>query len=490
MVQKKLNETKRGRLPVISLFSGAMGLDLGLERAGFHIAVAVDCNPIAVATMRANRPSLPIIDRPIEDVSTGEILKAAGLKRGEPMLLAGGPSCQVFSTAGGRRSLDDPRGTLFEQFVRVVKEARPRFFVMENVRGLLSAAVKHRPLEERGPGYPRLKKGEELGSALRVVADELRSLGYYIVFDALNAADFGVPQTRHRLVFLGSRDGEPVAMPAPTHVDGAKKGLKSWRTLKQAIGNLAESNPEFYRFCPSKERYLKQIPTGGNWRNLPTKAKKKALGRAFDSWGGRSGFFRRLNWTKPSPALTTRPDSKATMLCHPTRLRPLTVREYARVQQFPDSWKFSGTVRMKYEQVGNAVPLGLGEAVGRAIRKAMRSKRRINRRGAVECWNLDLLEKMCRRPRTIVNPPRMRKDTKKQTISDWLDKGPRLRDDAFEYAPPELIDDLRGRTEIRSGRTLAKSKDFGARQRPKKTAKARRTGHSRVPKRLWLAAAE
>ena len=183
-------------LPVISLFSGAMGLDLGLERAGFRVAVALECNPFAVATIRANRPDLPLIARRIEEVTTAEILEAAGLKPGDPVVVAGGPSCQVFSTAGARGSVADPRGTLFEHFVRVVSESRPRFFVMENVRGLLSAAAPHRPLNKRGPGYPPLASEEELGSAFQVVAERLRELGYYTVFDVLNAADYGTPQTR------------------------------------------------------------------------------------------------------------------------------------------------------------------------------------------------------------------------------------------------------------------------------------------------------
>src|SRR5689334_10327475 len=157
----------RPDLPVISLFSGAMGLDLGLEEAGLRVAVAVECNPTAVATIRANRPGLPVIDRKIEDVTTAEILEAAGLKKEEAFAVVGGPSCQAFSTAGQRSSLSDPRGTLFQHFARVVKEAQPHFFAMENVRGLLSAAVKHRSLKERGPGYPTLEPDEELGSALK-----------------------------------------------------------------------------------------------------------------------------------------------------------------------------------------------------------------------------------------------------------------------------------------------------------------------------------
>ena len=430
----------RLKRPVISLFSGAMGLDLGLEAAGLDIALALECNPFPVATIVRNRPSLPLIDRPIEKVSSCEILEMARLEPGAPFAVVGGPSCQVFSTAGKRRSLGDPRSTMFRHFVRVIRATRPKFFVMENVRGLLSAAVRHRPLSQRGPGHPPLEEEEQLGSAFRVVAATLRSLGYYCVFDILNAADYGVPQTRQRLVIVGSRDGRRVRMPEPTHHPDGADGLPNWVTLEEALEGLQEDDPDYYRFCPAKERFLKLIPEGGNWRQLPEQLKSEALGRAFESWGGRSGFFRRLSRTRPSPALTTRPDSKATMLCHPTELRPLSVGEYARIQQFPDDWVFDGTVRKKYEQVGNAVPVGLGKAIGNALIAASRSHVREDRLGRFETFNLDLLDKLTRRPKTIVNPPRMRKDDEENTITDWYGEDHRMRDDAYEYVPDHLSD--------------------------------------------------
>ena len=264
----------------------------------------------------------------------------------------------------------------------MVRDTQPKFFVMENVRGLLSAAVRHRPLKQRGPGYPPLEEEEQLGSAFRVIAETLRDLGYYCVFDVLNAADYGVPQTRQRLVIIGSRDGRKVLMPKPTHHSEGDGGLPKWRTLGEALEGLNEDDPDYYLFCPAKERYLKLILEGGNWRQLPEELKSKALGRASQSWGGRTGFFRRLSRERPSPALTTRPDSKATTLCHPTELRPLTVGEYARIQQFPDDWVFEGTVRKKYEQVGNAVPIGLGTAIGNALIAAARSYVRQYRLGS------------------------------------------------------------------------------------------------------------
>jgi DNA (cytosine-5)-methyltransferase 1 len=174
---------------------------------------------------------------------------------------------------------------MFKHFVRVIREARPKFYVMENVRGLLSAAVRHRTLGERGPGFPPLDEDEQLGSAFKAVATALRGLGYYSVFDVLNAADYGVPQTRHRLVIIGSRDGKKIRMPEPTHDEHGRGGLPKWRTLGDALNGRKEKNPEYFNFCPAKERYLKLVPEGGNWRDLPGRLKRKALGSAFESWG-------------------------------------------------------------------------------------------------------------------------------------------------------------------------------------------------------------
>ena len=422
---------------VISLFSGAMGLDLGLEAAGLEFAVALECNPFPVATITRNRPSLPLIDRRIEDVSSHEILSAAQLKPGQAFAVVGGPSCQVFSTAGQRRSLADPRSAMFTHFVRVIRDTRPAFFVMENVRGLLSAAVRHRPLDQRGSGFPQLAEDELLGSAFRQIAQALRDLGYYCVFDVLNSADYGVPQTRQRLVIIGSRDGKKIHMPKQTHSMDGVNGLPKWRTLGEVLEGLNEDMPDYYRFCPAHERFLALIPEGGNWRQLPEELKSEALGRAYQSWGGRSGFFRRLSRKRPSPALTTRPDSKATLLCHPTELRPLTVGEYARIQQFPGDWVFEGAVRKKYEQVGNAVPVGLGKVIGHALIETARSHSREDRLGLFETFNLDLLANLTRRPKTIVNPPRMRKDDDQNTLAAWYGDSQRTREDPYDYVPAQ-----------------------------------------------------
>lgn len=433
MGARRVGPKEESGLKVISLFSGALGLDLGLHDAGFKVAVAVECNRFAAETIQKNRPRLPLIEDHIENVATATILEKAGLKVGEAAVVTGGPSCQPFSTVGLRRSMGDPRGVMFKEFLRVVREARPRFFVMENVRGVLSAAARHRPLKERGPGYPRLKPEEELGSAFSMMLKDLKGLGYYVVFDVLNTADYGTPQTRERVVFLGSRDGEPLEIPVPTHSKTGGDRKRRWLTLEMGLDGVDERRPVFSPLSKKKKDIMRRIPQGGNWRDLPKNLQRKALGGAYRSWGGRVGFFRRLSWDRPAPALTTRPDSKATMLCHPTKLRPLSVREYARLQQFPKSWSFEGGRPQQYIQVGNAVPVGLGRALGRALRKAMDGRRLLARLGTLVCKNKGLIERLSKRPRTVVNPPRMRKVKGKDALRKWLKSETRGRAKILDY---------------------------------------------------------
>lgn len=407
---------RRRSLPVISLFSGGLGLDLGLERAGFDIRVAVEPQRWAADTIERNRDTGTLQSQPtvmrerIENLTTTEILAAGNLKPGQPVIVSAGPSCQSFSTAGRRRSLDDPRGRLFLQFLRVVNEAKPRFFVMEQVRGVLSAAVQHRPLAERGAGHPLLAENEQLGSAFKLILSELSKSGYYTVFNLINAADYGVGQVRHRVIFIGSRDGEDVRIPLPTHTEEATGGRARWRSLQGAIGELDEDDPEILPLSPTNARMLKHVPEGGNWQDLPPRLQREALGRAYDSWGGRVGFFRRLAWDRPAPALTTRPNSRATMFAHPTEERTLSVREYALIQGFPAEYEFVGPTSHKFLQIGNAVPPPVGSAVGNQLRMLIdnRKKPRKGRNGIIACESADLLRRLAARPRTILDPPRMR----------------------------------------------------------------------------------
>lgn len=362
-----------GKAISISLFSGAFGLDLGLELAGFHTVSVVEKDRDSVKTIALNRPYLheSAIPRAIETISTQDLLleggrvlgKGRALRPNEVDLVVGGAPCQPFSTAGKRASVLDPRGSLFMEFVRIVRDIQPRFFVMENVKGLLSAAIRHRPINQRGADYPPLEPDEMRGAALKVVLAEMHKLGYNVVYNLLEAADYGVPQNRERVVFIGSRDGESITFPLATHSQGGRD-LPKWRTLRDALTHLVEQNPEFTPYSEKRLKYLRLLKSGQNWRYLPENLKEEAMGGAYKSGGGKVGFYRRLSWDKPSPTVTTSPQQKATDMCHPVELRPLTVRECARIQTFPDDWIFCGSLTSKYKQIGNAVPVGLAQAIG------------------------------------------------------------------------------------------------------------------------------
>ncbi|WP_309572502.1 DNA cytosine methyltransferase [Deinococcus sp.] len=357
----------------ISLFSGAMGLDLGLEAAGFRTLAAVEIDRAARAPIQAYTagwPRPPFIAADITQVSAGDLLAATGLKRGEVTLVSGGPPCQPFSTAGRREALNDPRGSLFRDFLRIVDEVQPRFFVMENVRGLLSATLRHRPISARD-GTP-LTPEEARGSAFAVILAEFARIGYSFTSGLLNAANYGVPQTRQRVVILGSRDHEPLALPTPTHTETGAGGLPRWRTLRDALTGLHDPTPQFQPYSEARLQYLRLVPEGGNWRSLPPELIPAAMGGAYTSGGGKVGFYRRLSWDRPSPTVTTSPAQKATDLCHPCEDRPISVREAARLQGFPDDWIFSGSVSDQYRQIGNAVPVGLGRAIGGALLGTLR----------------------------------------------------------------------------------------------------------------------
>ena len=340
---------------VISLFSGAMGLDIGLEKAGLHVAVGQDVDLSCVATMQANGHNVLAGD--IRSIDPQVLLDLAGLKRGEPFLLCGGPPCQPFSTAGKRLGINDPRGSLFMDFIRMIRFMQPRFFVMENVKGIMSAPLKSG--EGAAPGKP--------GTVLDVILSEFYQLGYRVVYGILDAVNYGVPQFRERFVLIGSRDGEDVFLPFPTHFQMHQMADYRWNTLGDAILDLEDDPGECASFSAERMRFLRLVPEGGNWRDLPDALAERAMGGAFRSSGGKVGFYRRLSYQQPSPTLVTSPVQKASMLCHPRKDRPLSVKEYARIQQFPDDWDFVGTVSSKYRQIGNAVPVGLAYALGKAV---------------------------------------------------------------------------------------------------------------------------
>lgn len=337
----------------ISLFSGAQGLDIGLGLSGIDIVLGQDVEPSCVQTMRANGHRGIVGD--IRAIQSSTLLQAAGLAPGEPFLICGGPPCQPFSTAGKRLGINDPRGSLFMDFVRMIDEIRPRFFVMENVKGLLSAKLK----DENGKTTDT--------NVLEIVLDAFGKLHYKTVYGLLDAVNYGVPQFRERFVMIGSRDNEPIFLPVPTHFQVHQRADHRWVTLGAVIKDLEYTPGECATFTESRLKYLRMVPEGGNWRDLPEEVQRVAMGGAYASGGGKVGFYRRLSYSQPSPTIVTSPIQKATMMCHPTQDRPLSVTEYARIQQFPDSWVITGTMQERYKQIGNAVPVGLAKAIGEAI---------------------------------------------------------------------------------------------------------------------------
>ena len=346
---------------VISLFSGAMGLDIGMGNAGLNVVVGQDFDNACVETMKANGHN--VLSGDIRDIQPQELLDIAGLNVGEPFMICGGPPCQPFSTAGKRLGINDPRGSLFMDFIRMIDYIRPRFFVMENVKGIMSAPLKHVPTAERDDNDP----DQRLGTVLDVILAEFDKLGYKTVYGLLDAVNYGVPQFRERFVLIGSRDHEDIFLPVPTHFQAHQNPAYRWKTVGDAIRDLEGVSSECATLSPERKKYLHMVPEGGNWRDLPEELIPAAMGGAYASGGGKVGFYRRLSYTQPSPTITTSPAQKATMLCHPKFDRPLSVKEYARIQQFPDDWVFVGTTAAKYRQIGNAVRVGLGTAIGLAV---------------------------------------------------------------------------------------------------------------------------
>jgi DNA (cytosine-5)-methyltransferase 1 len=252
-------------------------------------------------------------------------------------IVTGGFPCQAFSYAGNQLGFEDARGTLFYQLARCIKEVQPKIAVGENVRGLLV---------------------HDGGKTLQAMLDILDEIGYRAAFKVLRAQYLDVPQKRERLIIIAVR--KDLKMPALFPIE------KDYTvSLREALADVPKS--DYQRYSPKKEKVLKLVPPGGYWRDLPPEVQREYLGRSFFLSGGKTGMARRLSWDEPSLTLTCAPAQKQTERCHPEETRPLTVREYARIQSFPDDWSFVGSVGQQYKQIGNAVPVNLGYHVGRCL---------------------------------------------------------------------------------------------------------------------------
>ncbi len=382
MKQKKLNSKNP---TVISLFTCGMGMDVGFEKAKFQTVYTNDITKFACNTIRQNRSEIPCDEGDITEISSKEILKKSKHKKGEIDVVIGGPPCQSFSTAGARKGLEDKRGMALLEFIRVIRDVQPKFFVFENVPGLKSIAKKHISFYDRmSVDKKTLSSDQQYGSLFGEILDEFNKLKKYKSdWDILNSADYGVPQKRKRLILIGSRTMDPKIIfekikKNAKFADPKKaeeEGKKPWKTLRDALDGLKDDKMERTEF-PKWGKYLKHIPAGGCWVDLPENLKKEAMGRAANSddpkrkgkQGGRTGFFRRLSWDKPSPTLVTSPSQMGTCLCHPDEDRPLTVKEYAKLQGFPAGWKFIGSTSQKYRMIGEAVPVPLAKVIAKTVK--------------------------------------------------------------------------------------------------------------------------
>lgn len=382
MKQKKLNSKNP---TVISLFTCGMGMDVGFEKAKFQTVYTNDITKFACNTIRQNRSEIPCDEGDITNISSKEILKKSKHKKGEIDVVIGGPPCQSFSTAGARKGLEDKRGMALLEFIRVIRDVQPKFFVFENVPGLKSIAKKHISFYDRmSVDKKTLSSDQQYGSLFGEILDEFNKLKKYKSdWDILNSADYGVPQKRKRLILIGSRTMDPKIIfekikKNAKFADPKKaeeEGKKPWKTLRDALDGLKDDKMERTEF-PKWGKYLKHIPAGGCWVDLPENLKKEAMGRAANSddpkrkgkQGGRTGFFRRLSWDKPSPTLVTSPSQMGTCLCHPDEDRPLTVKEYAKLQGFPAGWKFIGSTSQKYRMIGEAVPVPLAKVIAKTVK--------------------------------------------------------------------------------------------------------------------------
>lgn len=362
-----------------------MGLDIGLEQTGrFRLLACCELVPSFCKTIRTNRdagriasPKMKVYEGDVSDIDPATVMTELGMKPGQLDLILGGPPCQTFSTTGKRATVQDRRGTMLWQFLRFIEVFKPKAFLLENVRGLMSAALKHRAIKDRpDKGGKSLEHDEEPGSVLRAFIRDLHN-SYRMDCFEVNAVNYGSPQLRERAILIGNRFNRLVEFPEPTHghnepreatlFDSAVVTLKPFKTLGEALAGLNDPNPVVMDFSPRKKGFLKLVPQGGNWRSLPEDVARESMGKAFVAKGGRSGWWRRLSFDLPSPTIVTMPNHASTALCHPTETRALTLRECARVQEFPDNWQFCGTPLEQYTQVGNAVPVGLGHIAGTVV---------------------------------------------------------------------------------------------------------------------------
>jgi DNA (cytosine-5)-methyltransferase 1 len=334
----RILKAKPTNFTCIDLFAGAGGTALGLENAGLRHQLLVELDQNACQTLRTNRPKWRVAETDIAKVDFREY-------RNKVEVVEGGFPCQSFSYAGKKLGFEDTRGTLFYEFARCVKEVRPKIAIGENVRGL----IRH-----------------DDGKTLETMLETLRELGYRVAWKLLRAQYLDVPQKRERVVIMAVRGDLDVPIFFPQERNYTITIRDAFKGCPSSVGQ---------NYPKRKREILAMVPPGGYWRNLPVGIQREFMGRSFYQGGGKTGMARRLSWDEPSLTLTCSPAQKQTERCHPEEDRPLTVREYARIQTFPDEWSFVGSTAATYKQIGNAVPPNLGFHIGKCVIAMLKGKK-------------------------------------------------------------------------------------------------------------------
>lgn len=330
-------------MKAIELFAGAGGLALGIEKAGFDTIGLIEFDSAAVATLKYNRPSWNVIHDDIANISKLDLEEYFLIKKGELDLLSGGAPCQSFSYAGKRLGLEDTRGTLFYHYAVFLEKLQPKMFLFENVKGLTS---------------------HDKGKTYETILNVFESEGYTVQSKVLNAWDYGVAQKRERMIMVGIRND--LASKTSFEYPEAHKYKPVLRDI------LMDCPPsQGMQYSEQKRKIFELVPPGGYWRDIPEDIAKEYMKSTWDMGGGRTGILRRMSLDEPSLTVLTSPTQKQTERCHPLEARPFTVRENARIQSFPDSWVFQGSIGNQYKQVGNAVPVNLAYEVGVKIKESL-----------------------------------------------------------------------------------------------------------------------
>jgi DNA (cytosine-5)-methyltransferase 1 len=358
----------------IDLFCGAGGLSEGFRQAGFHVLVGNDFNEVAGRTFARTHPEAVFLPGPVENLTADAVLKASGLQPGELDCLIGGPPCQAFSVYNHKRGMHDSRSQLFREYLRLVSGLRPRWIVMENVMGILSAGG---------------------GAAVDAIVSGLGRLGYEVQFKVLKAEEFGVPQERRRVVFFGTRTGTEILFPVASHgpgklpfvtirdaiadlpalCNGARYEAFSYRqaaisAFQQLLraGSDGVSNHHAPKLSSINLQRMLHIPPGGSWRDIPYDLLPEGMKKARRC--DHTKRYGRMTWDGLACTILTKCDVHWGAYMHPEQDRAISVREAARLQSFPDWFKFEGSMTEQYIQIGNAVPPLLGKAIAEAVQRA------------------------------------------------------------------------------------------------------------------------